>query len=88
LDIESEIRNPKSEIAPRRLLAHPSGAPLSGLDLSQPIPTHVTVGPEGGLTDAEVAAATAAGWQSVSLGQRILRVETAAIALAAAAALR
>jgi 16S rRNA (uracil1498-N3)-methyltransferase len=74
--------------ADRRLLAHPSGLPLSGLDLSQPVSTQVTVGPEGGLTDAEVAAATTAGWQSVSLGQRILRVETAAIALAAAVALR
>ena len=74
--------------AGRRLLAHPSGLPLSDLDLSRPIPTHITVGPEGGLTDAEVAAATTAGWQSLSLGQRILRVETAAIALAAAVALR
>jgi 16S rRNA (uracil1498-N3)-methyltransferase len=76
------------DIGNRRLLAHPSGSPLSKLDLSQPIPTHVTIGPEGGLTDAEVDAATTAGWQSVSLGERILRVETAAIAVAAAVALR
>jgi 16S rRNA (uracil1498-N3)-methyltransferase len=84
LAVESEIRNPKSEIVPRRLIAHPSGLPLSDLDLSQPSPTHLTIGPEGGLTDTEVAAAIAAGWQSVSLGPRILRVETAAIALVAA----
>jgi 16S rRNA (uracil1498-N3)-methyltransferase len=62
--------------------------PLSEFDHSQPLSTQLAIGPEGGLTDAEVAAATAAGWQGVSLGQRILRVETAAVALAAAIALR
>jgi 16S rRNA (uracil1498-N3)-methyltransferase len=40
-------------------------------------------GPEGGWTDAERAAATAAGWSPVSLGPLILRAETAAIAAAA-----
>ena len=54
--------------AARRLLAHPGGTPLSELDLSQPTPTQLTIGPEGGLTDAEVAAATTAGWQTVALG--------------------
>ena len=41
----------------------------------------IAVGPEGGFTDEEVAAARDAGWQTVALGPRILRVETAAIAL-------
>jgi 16S rRNA (uracil1498-N3)-methyltransferase len=40
------------------------------------------VGPEGGLTDEEVAMATTAGWRLVGLGPRTLRVETAALALA------
>jgi len=40
-------------------------------------------GPEGGWTDAERSAATAAGWTPVSLGPLILRAETAAIAAAA-----
>jgi 16S rRNA (uracil1498-N3)-methyltransferase len=70
-------------LAIRRLLAHLSGSPLSELDHSQPIATHLAIGPEGGLTDAEVAAAIDAAWQSVSLGPRILRVETAAIVLSA-----
>ncbi|MDO8682941.1 MAG: 16S rRNA (uracil(1498)-N(3))-methyltransferase [Armatimonadota bacterium] len=38
------------------------------------------VGPEGGLTEREVAAAKQAGAIPVSLGKRILRTETAAIA--------
>jgi len=41
----------------------------------------VAVGPEGGFTAAEVAAANAAGWISVDLGPRILRIETAALVL-------
>ncbi len=40
----------------------------------------VLIGPEGGLTDAEIAAARAAGFVAVNFGPRILRTETAAIA--------
>ncbi len=42
------------------------------------------VGPEGGLTEHEVNIAKAAGAKSVSLGKRLLRVETAAISAIAA----
>ena len=42
----------------------------------------VAVGPEGGFTEEEVALATAAGWQTMDLGPRILRIETAAITVA------
>lgn len=38
------------------------------------------LGPEGGWTDRERQQITAAGWCAVSLGQEILRAETAAIA--------
>ncbi len=38
------------------------------------------VGPEGGSTDQERSAIAAAGWSPVSLGQNILRAETAAVA--------
>ena len=40
----------------------------------------VLIGPEGGLTGDEVALATGAGFRIVTLGPRILRTETAAIA--------
>jgi 16S rRNA (uracil1498-N3)-methyltransferase len=38
------------------------------------------IGPEGGFTEEEAAAALAAGCRAVSLGQAILRTETAAAA--------
>jgi 16S rRNA (uracil1498-N3)-methyltransferase len=43
-------------------------------------PIHFAVGPEGGWTTEELALFRSAGWQSVGLGPRILRAETAAIA--------
>jgi len=46
----------------------------------------VAVGPEGGFTEEEVAAARAAGWYQVAIGPRVLRVETAALVLAVRAA--
>jgi 16S rRNA (uracil1498-N3)-methyltransferase len=46
------------------------------------------IGPEGGLSEHETAAAVACGYRAVSLGPRILRTETAALtALAALQAL-
>jgi 16S rRNA (uracil1498-N3)-methyltransferase len=43
-------------------------------------PCRVLIGPEGGLDAAEERAALAAGWLGVSLGPRVLRAETAALA--------
>lgn len=43
----------------------------------------VAVGPEGGFAPEEVAAALAHGWAAATLGPRVLRVETAALASAA-----
>jgi 16S rRNA (uracil1498-N3)-methyltransferase len=47
----------------------------------------VLSGPEGGLTEAEEAAARAAGFAGVSLGARTLRADTAPLAALAAIAL-
>lgn len=41
----------------------------------------LVVGPEGGLSDKEVAALDTMGYQAVSLGARLLKAETAAVAL-------
>jgi 16S rRNA (uracil1498-N3)-methyltransferase len=70
----------RGELPPTRLLAHPGSEARAGFDTLGP--TAATVGPEGGFTDDEVAAALARGWTCVSLGARTLRVETAAIAMA------
>jgi 16S rRNA (uracil1498-N3)-methyltransferase len=43
----------------------------------------IAIGPEGGFSDEETAAATAADWQLLDLGERILRIETAATLLTA-----
>jgi 16S rRNA (uracil1498-N3)-methyltransferase len=62
-----------------RLIAHPGGAPravASGTGVT------VAIGPEGGFTESEVGLAVANGWERLSLGPRILRVETAALAAA------
>lgn len=48
----------------------------------------VLIGPEGGLSDKELGDADAAGFRRVRLGPRILRTETAAIAVTALAQAR
>ncbi|MCK2125145.1 16S rRNA (uracil(1498)-N(3))-methyltransferase [Thauera aromatica] len=45
-----------------------------------PAGVRLLVGPEGGWSEAELAAADAAGCQRVSLGPRVLRTETAGLA--------
>lgn len=50
-------------------------------------PVTVVTGPEGGLTEGEVAALVARGARAVVLGRRVLRAETAPVAAAAALAL-
>jgi 16S rRNA (uracil1498-N3)-methyltransferase len=47
----------------------------------------VLSGPEGGLTPAEEGAAVGAGFEKIGLGPRILRAETAPLALLAWAGL-
>jgi 16S rRNA (uracil1498-N3)-methyltransferase len=67
------------------LVLDPAGdAALS--QLSAPPDGRITllVGPEGGLSDQEVASARRAGYRGLRLGPRILRTETAGIAALAA----
>jgi len=68
----------------RGLIAHPGGLPLDeAVARSGATEVIALVGPEGGFTDEELAVAERAGAIRVSLGPHILRVETAAIAIAA-----
>jgi 16S rRNA (uracil1498-N3)-methyltransferase len=70
------------------LLADPSTEARRPADVLSGGPRRVAgfVGPEGGFTDEETAAICAAGARRVRLGEHILRIETAAVALAAAMA--
>lgn len=44
----------------------------------------ILIGPEGGFEPSEIEEAVSAGWRVISLGPRILRTETAGMAVAAA----
>jgi 16S rRNA (uracil1498-N3)-methyltransferase len=77
----------RADLPALRVVAHPgeeeewSAVPAAGGVVA-------AVGPEGGFTDDEIALARDRGWRVVGLGPRVLRVETAAIALAARLALQ
>jgi 16S rRNA (uracil1498-N3)-methyltransferase len=60
-----------------------SSRPLSGLALPATGDVLLVVGPEGGVTDAEVAELEAAGATAVRLGASVLRTSTAGAAAAA-----
>ena len=72
-----------SDDASRALPPSPFSLPPSFVLLPPSSDLLLAIGPEGGFTDDEVASARNAGWRLVDLGPRILRVETAAIVLAA-----
>jgi len=57
------------------LLAHPGTAVECPRNVAKPVV--LAIGPEGGFIDREVATFREIGFETVSLGQRILRVETA-----------
>jgi len=65
-----------------RWLAHPGGKhdwPVHAIAI---LSVRIAVGPEGGFTDEEIGTAQANRWALIDLGPRILRVETAALAMA------
>jgi len=72
----------QGDLPPLRWLAHPGEAPLVGQAGQDVV---IAVGPEGGFADEEMALAQSFGWQAIGLGPRILRIETAALVLAALA---
>ena len=69
------------EASARRLVLDPgAGRSLSQLELAPGESLCLLVGPEGGLSERDLAAARAAGFTGLRLGPRILRTETAALA--------
>lgn len=66
-----------------RLIAHPGGRPLDDVIRAGSGAIVAAIGPEGGFTPDEIAAAERLGFERVSLAPHILRIETAAIAIAA-----
>lgn len=73
-----------SELAAPGLCLVPSLDADRGLGTLSPRPgepVSLLIGPEGGLSPAEHSRATAAGFEPIRLGPRVLRTETAAIAV-------
>jgi 16S rRNA (uracil1498-N3)-methyltransferase len=75
----------RAELPSDRSFAH-IGRNTTAMDHTLSAPASgrvVAIGPEGGFTDEEAILASRAGWRIIGLGPRVLRVETAAILLAA-----
>ena len=71
-----------------RFICHPSDNGCGVFELADGEDVAALVGPEGGFTEEEVSLALTSGWTPVELGPRILRIETAAIAIASLVALK
>jgi len=70
----------KADVVQCVLSLHASTQPLTAMRANAVQKSWVLLnGPEGGLTDAEDAAARAKGFVALSLGDRVLRAETAAL---------
>lgn len=83
LPLRDWLQQPAAAGELRLSLAPEAAAGLRQLDRPAGRVT-VLAGPEGGLTAAELDAAAAAGFRPLRLGPRVLRTETAAVALLAA----
>ncbi len=79
-DFEVLLRQPRPLI-----VADPSGGPVCDVWQTMTAASTITVaiGPEGGWADEELAQARTAGATIMALGDTILRIETAAVAVAA-----
>ncbi|HBS15288.1 MAG TPA: 16S rRNA (uracil(1498)-N(3))-methyltransferase [Alcanivorax sp.] len=66
-----------------RLIAHPGERPLDAAAVRDATAITLLTGPEGGFSDDELAAAQEAGFLGFALGERVLRAETAPVALLA-----
>jgi 16S rRNA (uracil1498-N3)-methyltransferase len=82
LDAWLARQTPQAHVVQGVLSLHASTQPLQALRAGSAVTPSAWVllnGPEGGLTDAEDSAARLKGFAAVSLGERVLRAETAAL---------
>jgi 16S rRNA (uracil1498-N3)-methyltransferase len=77
------VLSERTGAAPMRAVIPPCGDGAEA-EKAAPRAVSIAIGPEGGWTDAEFAAASAAGFVEASLGENILRTETAVCAALAA----
>jgi 16S rRNA (uracil1498-N3)-methyltransferase len=77
--VEDEL--PSIALGTRALVAHPHALEECPRNLREPVT--LVIGPEGGFIEAEIASLERIGFTPVSIGERILRVETAVPFLAA-----
>jgi 16S rRNA (uracil1498-N3)-methyltransferase len=74
LDLPGWLAQTEAEL---KLVLHPVAAPLASH--ARPASLAFLIGPEGGLSDAEVQQAQRAGYHPARLGPRVLRTETAPV---------
>ena len=77
--VEDEL--PSIADGTRKLVPHPKTAAECPRDVHEPVT--LVIGPEGGFVEPEIASLEQIGFEPVSLGPRILRVETAVAAVIA-----
>jgi RsmE family RNA methyltransferase len=75
------VEGQTESLPPHRLAAHPHAGAECPRNVNAPLA--LAIGPEGGFIAEEIASFERIGFQPVSIGQRILRVETAVAALIA-----
>ena len=76
----NELVNDREEYDGKIVFWEEEKTPIADLFPSNPKKVLVLIGPEGGFTADEIQLAQTFGFKSISLGPRILRAETAAIA--------
>jgi 16S rRNA (uracil1498-N3)-methyltransferase len=76
--VEDEL--PSLAAGTRALVAHPIATEVCPRQVREPVT--LAIGPEGGFIEQEIASLVRAGFTPVTIGERILRVETAIASIA------
>lgn len=76
-DVHAWVQQTEADVC---WVMHPFNRAHTPKPLDTPVNAAVLIGPEGGLTEQEVENAVEQGFEAITLGKRILRTETAALA--------